>query len=265
MADVGQEPESSLFQPLARSTARVHPEYFHSRSCSSIVGLNTLTSNRFTLASVSGLVKSQLKRPRAPPARIAAPRTVDLFTKKTRTQGCQEKEIPLGRIEHLPRRTHSRISGRRTSIPRMSAWICIVTSLPVIPPSTCNTFNPAGPWFNGLSSSSRGEEVATSFDMASRIARVWKHVASSVARTMWCLVVNVDRPIIMPLVNSEVDSSALPSPIKPYKKKKRNRATHVARISQYGAKRPPKPCACETFSSPPRSQIYVGAHRTVTK
>lgn len=85
----------------------------------------------------------------------------------------------------------------------MSAWICIVTSLPVMPPSTCNTFNPAGPWFNCLSSSSRGEDVATSFDMASRIARVWKHVASSVARTMWCLVVNVERPIIMPLAYSE--------------------------------------------------------------
>jgi hypothetical protein len=31
------------------------------------------------------------------------------------------------------------------------------------------------------------------------MARVWKQVASSVARTMWCLVVKVERPISMPL------------------------------------------------------------------
>lgn len=74
----GERTPNSLFHPLARSTALTHPAYFHSFSSSEMRGLNTLTLRRLTFWSVSGRERSQPKRPSAPPARSAAPRTVDL-------------------------------------------------------------------------------------------------------------------------------------------------------------------------------------------
>lgn len=68
----------SLFHPLALSTALTQPAYFHSFSSSVMRGLNVLTLRRLTFCNVSGRERSQPKRPSAPPARRAAPRTVDL-------------------------------------------------------------------------------------------------------------------------------------------------------------------------------------------
>ena len=82
--------------------------------------------------------------------------------------------------------THSLISGRSTSIPMTSALyyqlnvykrkksasepacICIAQSLLVMPPSTRRPLR----------------VTPESLAMASRMARVWKHVASNVARAM---------------------------------------------------------------------------------
>ena len=59
--------------------------------------------------------------------------------------------------------------GRITGTPSRSAWNCISRSLPTMPPST-------------FSDSSATPE---SWFIASTTSRLWKAVASSVARAMW--------------------------------------------------------------------------------
>ena len=74
--------------------------------------------------------------------------------------------------------TYSRISGRMTSKPPISARISITLSPLVMPPSTFKCF----------------KSVLESSFMLSRMARVWKAFASRVARAMWAGVVYDERP-----------------------------------------------------------------------
>lgn len=159
------EKKDSLFHPRLLLTALFHPAYFHSRSCSAKCGLNNLTPCLLTLANVFRSSKSHPNSLNADPANNAAPNAVDL-------------PLISPRATKKGRGTHSLIVGRSTAIPRMSACNCIVTSLAVIPPSTLSTSTPIPP-----------SSPPVSFAIASKIALVWKQVASSVARQIWCTVV----------------------------------------------------------------------------
>ena len=87
------------------------------------------------------------------------------------------------------------LAGRRTIPYELVEWIeacgmatllCMHMSLLLIPPSTASSLSL---W-------------PESFSIASRMAFVWKHVASSVARAMWPCFVCAVMPNIVPLAES---------------------------------------------------------------
>lgn len=158
----GMAASSSHF--IARWTARSQPWYRRSRSSLLTVGVKLSTPAVLTALSVSGFSRSQPKRPSVAPARRADPRAVDLFGRRYLSAVWM-----LKKARAATRSAYSLIWGRSTVSPRISACSCMQVSLFVIPPSTRRTL--------------RLSKLA-SFLMESMIARVWKQVASSVARAM---------------------------------------------------------------------------------
>ena len=155
-----------LSQPFDLSTARSHEAHPLSRSPSGICGLKVRLPLVLTCANVVGCAMSQPNRRTAEPARRAEPRAVDLG------QSVHQPHMAIG--------TYSLISGRTTSKPPMSANISIQTSPFVIPPSTLRCLS----------------SVLESSFMLSRIARVWKALASIAARAMCAGVVYEDNPVL---------------------------------------------------------------------
>lgn len=130
------ESGSDSTQPLHISTALVHSLYIFLLSAADFSGLKIVRLSR--LISLSSWNSFQIST--AKPAAIAAPNAVV-----------------------------SRMAGRSTGMPMMSAWVCIQRSELLMPPSTASSDN----------------FCLESFSMASRMALVWKHVASRVARAIW--------------------------------------------------------------------------------
>lgn len=159
-----------MSHPFDRSTARFQPPHRFSLSFSSREGENSRLPLVLTSANVSGLLMSQPNSLIAEPARIADPRAVDL--RKISNQSA----TPL--LSCRSNVTHSRISGRITLKPPMSARTAIARSPLVMPPSTLRCLR----------------SVFESSFMLSMIARVWNALASSVARAMCAGVVYCDMP-----------------------------------------------------------------------
>lgn len=171
-------------QPLLMLTAFCHLSNLDSLSAFLIRGLKTVSPS--VLISVISSILSQI--PTAKPAAIAAPKAVV-----------------------------SRITGLWTGMPMMSAWVYLASQHLVDGEGESvkgNKYNQAPRWKVVLTCIVRSEvhmppstassvrACLLSFSMASRIAFVWKQVASRVARAMWPCWVYAVIPNIVPRASS---------------------------------------------------------------